>query len=133
MQAPWQDDAPIYLQLRDRVVSLILDGSLQPGDALPSVRQIAAEYRINPLTVTKAYEGLAEESIVEKRRGLGLFVNAGARERLGERMRIQFLTEEWPRIAKRIHLLGLRASDLLNGDSSKTMSAHKNIDMGAQQ
>ena len=75
MQAQWQEDAPIYLQLRDRVVSLILEGSLVPGDALPSVRQVSAEYRINPLTVTKAYEGLAEENIVEKRRGLGLFVN----------------------------------------------------------
>lgn len=113
MQAQWQEDSPIYLQLRDRVVSLILDGSLVPGDALPSVRQISAEYRINPLTVTKAYEGLAEENIVEKRRGLGLFVNDGAKERLRERMREQFLSDEWPRICKRMELLGLRPADLL--------------------
>lgn len=119
MQAQWQEDAPIYRQLRERVVTLILDGSLQPGDALPSVRHIAAEYRINPLTVTKAYEGLAEENIVEKRRGLGLFVNEGAKEKLGDKMREQFLTEEWPRIARRIDLLGLQAVDLLNGGMAK--------------
>ena len=118
MQEPWQGDTPIYLQLRDRVVAMILDGELQVGEAIPSVRQIAADYRINPLTVTKAYEGLAEENIVEKRRGLGLFVTAGAREQLQTKLREQFLQEEWPRVLKRITQLGLSPADLLQSTST---------------
>lgn len=113
MQDPWQGELPIYLQLRDRIVAMILDGELRVGDAIPSVRQVAADYRINPLTVTKAYEGLVEENIVEKRRGLGLFVTEGAREQLHNRLREQFLTQEWPSVLKRINQLGLSAQELL--------------------
>jgi GntR family transcriptional regulator len=113
MQEPWQGELPIYLQLRERIVAMILDGELRAGDAIPSVRQIAADYRINPLTVTKAYEGLSEDNIVEKRRGLGLFVTEGAREQLQHKLRDQFLQDEWPRVVKRIQQLGLSADDLL--------------------
>ncbi len=114
MQAEWHNDAPIYRQLRERIVSLILEGALAPGDALPSVRQVAADYRINPLTVTRAYQELSEENIVEKRRGIGLYVNEGAREKLVEAGREQFLRDEWPRVLKRIELLGLTPRDLLD-------------------
>lgn len=113
MQTQWHDDVPIYRQLRERIVQLILEESLVPGDALPSVRQVAADYRINPLTVSKAYQELSEENIVEKRRGLGLYVNEGAKEQLKSQMRQQFLDEEWPRVLKRIALLDLSAADLL--------------------
>ncbi len=113
MQEPWQGEMPIYLQLRERIVAMILEGELRAGEAIPSVRQIAADYRINPLTVTKAYEGLAEENIVEKRRGLGLFVTDTARDQLQHKLRDQFLNEEWPRILKRIQQLGLSPAELL--------------------
>lgn len=113
MQTQWHDDVPIYRQLRERIVQLILEGSLAPGDALPSVRQVAADYRINPLTVSKAYQELSEENIVEKRRGLGLYVNEGAKDQLKSQMRQHFLEEEWPRVLKRIALLDLSAADLL--------------------
>ncbi|QGX38778.1 GntR family transcriptional regulator [Permianibacter aggregans] len=113
MQAEWSEDTPIYKQLRERIVALILEGELTPGDALPSVRQVAADYRINPLTVTKAYQELSEENIVEKRRGLGLYVNEGAKEKLSGQLRHQFLSEEWPKILQRIELLGLTVEDLL--------------------
>lgn len=113
MQAEWSDEAPIYRQLRERIVLLILEGALAPGDALPSVRQVAADYRINPLTVSKAYQELSEENIVEKRRGLGLYVNEGAKEKLKTQLRQQFLDEEWPRVLKRIELLDLTPAELL--------------------
>ena len=113
MQTQWHDDVPIYRQLRERIVQLILEGSLTPGDALPSVRQVAADYRINPLTVSKAYQELSEENIVEKRRGLGLYVNEGAREKLKTQLRQQFLDEEWPRVLKRMELLDLSPAELL--------------------
>lgn len=113
MRAEWSDEAPIYRQLRERIVQLILEGALAAGDALPSVRQVAADYRINPLTVSKAYQELSEENIVEKRRGLGLYVNEGAREKLKTQLRQQFLDEEWPRVLKRMELLDLSAKDLL--------------------
>jgi GntR family transcriptional regulator len=113
MQAEWSDEAPIYRQLRERIVQLILEGALGAGDALPSVRQVAADYRINPLTVSKAYQELSEENIVEKRRGLGLYVNEGAREKLKTQMRHQFLSEEWPRVLKRMELLDLSPRELL--------------------
>ncbi|HEX4912073.1 MAG TPA: GntR family transcriptional regulator [Permianibacter sp.] len=113
MRAEWSEEAPIYRQLRERIVQLILEGALAAGDALPSVRQVAADYRINPLTVSKAYQELSEENIVEKRRGLGLYVNEGAREKLKTQLRQQFLDEEWPRVLKRMELLDLSAKDLL--------------------
>jgi len=113
MRAEWSEEAPIYRQLRERIVQLILEGALAAGDALPSVRQVAADYRINPLTVSKAYQELSEENIVEKRRGLGLYVNEGAREKLKTQLRQQFLDEEWPRLLKRMELLDLTPAELL--------------------
>ncbi len=113
MRAEWNDEAPIYRQLRERIVQLILEGALTAGDALPSVRQVAADYRINPLTVSKAYQELSEENIVEKRRGLGLYVNEGAREKLKTQLRQPVLDEEWPRVLKRMELLDLSPAELL--------------------
>ena len=117
MDSEWNDSLPIYRQLRDRVVAMILDGVLKEGDPLPSVRNVAAEYRVNPLTVLKGYQQLVEEGLVESRRGLGMFINAGARGLLlaGERKR--FLEEEWPRTQETIRRLGLTAEDLLDGSA----------------
>jgi GntR family transcriptional regulator len=109
----WNDSQPIYRQLRDRVVAMILDGVLGEGDPLPSVRNVAAEYRVNPLTVLKAYDSLADERLVEKRRGLGLFINAGARDLLLQGERQRFLAEQWPQIAATIERLGLTPQELL--------------------
>ena len=109
----WNDDQPIYRQVRDRVVAMILDGVLSEGDPLPSVRNVAAEYRVNPLTVMKGYQQLLEEQLVEKRRGLGLFINAGARHLLLEGERRKFLAEAWPQIAVTIQRLGLTPEELL--------------------
>jgi GntR family transcriptional regulator len=116
MNLEWNDNQPIYRQLRDRVVAMILDGVLKEGDPLPSVRNVAAEYRVNPLTVLKAYQQLVDEGLVESRRGRGMFVNSGARKLLlaGERQR--FLGEEWPRIYANIRRLGLRAEELLGAN-----------------
>ncbi|MBS0295375.1 MAG: GntR family transcriptional regulator [Proteobacteria bacterium] len=112
MDSEWNDSQPIYRQLRDRVVAMVLDGQLEDGDALPSVRTVATEGRINPLTVLKAYQQLTDEGLVEKRRGLGMFVRPGARERLMLDERQRFLTEQWPEIRATIHRLGL-AGELL--------------------
>ena len=109
----WLEGAPIYRQLRDRVIGLILDGSLKEGDAVPSVRQVAADFRINPLTVMKAYQALADEGLLEKRRGLGMFVSSGAQTALHKDERTKFLETEWPRIHARITSLGLDLQDLL--------------------
>ena len=116
MDREWNDNQPIYRQLRDRVVAMILEGVLLEGDPLPSVRNVAAEYRVNPLTVLKGYQQLVDEGLVESRRGRGMFIQAGARERLlaGERQR--FLREEWPRVSAMIRRLGLKAEELLGGD-----------------
>ena len=118
MDREWNDSQPIYRQLRDRVVAMILDGVLKEGDPLPSVRNVAAEYRLNPLTVLKAYQELADEQLVEKKRGLGMFVNAGARKLLLQGERQKFLEEEWPRIRATIERLGLKAEEMLNGDGA---------------
>jgi len=115
MDREWNDSQPIYRQLRDRVVAMILDGVLKEGDPLPSVRNVAAEYRVNPLTVLKGYQQLVEEGLIESRRGLGMFVNAGARGLLLQSERRKFLAEEWPRIHESIQRLGLKAEDLLDG------------------
>ena len=116
----WNDNQPIYRQLRDRMVAMILDGVLKEGDPLPSVRNVAAEYRVNPLTVLKSYQGLVDEELVEKRRGLGMFIKDGARSLLLEGERQKFLSEEWPRIAANIQRLGLRVEELLkNGNLNK--------------
>jgi GntR family transcriptional regulator len=117
------DDQPIYRQLRDRIVALILDNALGEGEAIPSARTVAAEYRINPLTVLKAYQELSEEGLVENRRGIGLFVNPGARERLLKDERRRFLHEEWPRIRARIHRMGLSAAELFPGAPPRTARA----------
>jgi GntR family transcriptional regulator len=108
----WNDSQPIYRQLRNRVVAMILDGILKEGDPLPSVRTVAAERRVNPLTVLKAYQELVDGQLVETRRGLGMFVNAGARDRLLKGEREKFLAEEWPRIAATIERLGITPEEL---------------------
>lgn len=113
MDREWNDSQPIYRQLRDRVVALILDGVLNEGDPLPSVRNVAAEYRLNPITVLKAYQELVDEQLVEKRRGLGMFVNTGARKLLLKAEREKFLAEQWPRVYETIKRLGLSAEELL--------------------
>jgi GntR family transcriptional regulator len=113
MDREWNDSQPIYRQLRDRVVAMMLDGVLKEGDPLPSVRNVAAEYRVNPLTVLKGYQQLVDEGLVETRRGRGMFINAGAHRLLLEAERQKFLTEEWPRISATIQRLGLKAEDLL--------------------
>lgn len=119
MDREWNDNQPIYRQLRDRVVAMILDGVLKEGDPLPSVRNVAAEYRVNPLTVLKGYQELVEEKLVESRRGLGMFVNEGARELLLKGERQKFLAEEWPRVQETIQRLGLNAEELLNGGGKR--------------
>jgi GntR family transcriptional regulator len=113
MDPNWAEGAPIYRQLRDRVVAMILEGVLKEGDPLPSVRNVAAEFRINPLTVLKAYQELTDEQLVEKRRGRGMFVNEGARQRLMAAERERFLSQEWPRIRAVIDRLELDAATLL--------------------
>ena len=113
MDLEWNDSQPIYRQLRDRVVAMILDGVLKEGDPLPSVRNVAADYRVNPLTVLKGYQQLVDEELVEKKRGLGMFVKAGARSLLLKGERQKFLAEEWPRISATIQRLGLDAEELL--------------------
>jgi GntR family transcriptional regulator len=113
MNREWNDNEPIYRQLRDRVVAMMLDGVLKEGDPLPSVRNVAAEYRLNPLTVLKAYQELVDEQLVETRRGLGMFVKNGARDLLLKGERRKFLAQEWPRIAARIQRLGLTPKELL--------------------
>ncbi len=113
MDHEWNAHQPIYRQLRDRIIAMILDGVLGEGDPLPSVRNVAAEYRVNPLTVLKAYQQLTDEGIVEKRRGLGMFVNTGARELLLKAERERFLTEQWPGIRQTIQRLGLEPQELM--------------------
>jgi GntR family transcriptional regulator len=119
MDGEWNDSQPIYRQIRDRVVELILEGVLHEGDPLPSVRNVAAEQRVNPLTVLKAYQQLVEEQLVETRRGRGMFVRDGAHALLLGGERQKFLAEQWPRVFATIQRLGLSAADLLNGDGSK--------------
>jgi len=114
MDREWNDNQPIYRQLRDRVVAMILDGVLKEGDPLPSVRTVAAEYRVNPLTVLKGYQELVDEELVEKRRGLGMFVKDGASRLLLKGERQKFLAEEWPRVYETIQRLGLKAEELLD-------------------
>jgi GntR family transcriptional regulator len=123
MDPKWNEDAPIYRQLRDRVVAMILEGVLSDGDALPSVRNVAAEYRLNPLTVLKGYQELVDEGLVEKKRGRGMFVTEGARKNLLKDERQRFIEKEWPRIAATIERLGLDVEALVAGvnqpDASK--------------
>src|SRR6266516_5418305 len=119
MNREWNDSQPIYRQLRDRVVHMILDGVLNEGDPLPSVRNVAADYRVNPHTVLKGYQQLVDEGLVETRRGRGMFINVGARNLLLEAERQKFLTEDWPRIRETMLRLGLKPEDLLSGNASR--------------
>ena len=121
MDPKWNEDQPIYRQLRDRVVAMILEGVLKDGDALPSVRNVAAEYRLNPLTVLKGYQELVDEGLVEKKRGRGMFVNEGARTQLLKDERHRFLDKEWPLVLQTIERLGLSVEELLEaaGESRK--------------
>lgn len=113
MEAQWNDNQPIYRQLRDRVVAMILEGTLKEGDPLPSVRNVAADFQLNPLTVLKGYQELVDEDLVEKRRGLGMFVREGATKRLMGDEREKFLQEEWPLVVQTIKRLGLSVEQLL--------------------
>ena len=119
MDREWNDSQPIYRQLRDRVVAMILDGVLKEGDALPSVRNVAAEYRVNPLTVLKGYQQLVDEELVETRRGLGMFVRTGARDLLLRSEREKFLAEDWPRIYEKVQRLGLTPEELLDSNTKR--------------
>lgn len=125
MEREWNDNQPIYRQLRDRVVAMILDGVLKEGDPLPSVRTVAAEYRLNPLTVLKSYQQLVDEGLVESKRGLGMFINAGARKLLMKGEREKFLDEEWPRVQATIERLGFKAEELLNGGGKRRAKPDK--------
>ncbi len=124
MDREWNDSQPIYRQLRDRVVAMILDGFLKEGDPLPSVRTVAAEYRVNPLTVLKGYQELVDEKLVESKRGLGMFIKAGARSLLLQSERQNFLAEQWPRVYATIQRLGLTPEELLD-PSAKRRSKSK--------
>ena len=125
MDTEWHDSQPIYRQLRHRVVAMILDGVLKEGDPLPSVRNVAAEYRVNPLTVLKAYQQLVGEDLVETKRGLGMFVKPGARNSLLKGERQKFLAEQWPRVAATIQRLGLTPKELMRA-AAKHRSPLKN-------
>ena len=123
MDREWNDSQPIYRQLRDRIVAMILDGLLTEGDPLPSVRTVAAEYRVNPITVLKGYQQLVDEQLVETRRGRGMFINSGARDLLLRAERQRFLTEQWPRVYATIQRLGLRPEELLEPRSTRRSSS----------
>ena len=122
MDPKWNEDQPIYRQLRDRVVAMILEGVLEDGDALPSVRNVAAEYRLNPLTVLKGYQELVDEELVEKKRGRGMFVTDGARKKLLKDERQKFVEKEWPAIVATIERLGLSTTELLDALESSAQS-----------
>ena len=126
MDPKWNEDLPIYRQLRDRVVAMILEGVLGEGDALPSVRNVAAEYRLNPLTVLKGYQELVDEELVEKKRGRGMFVTDGARKRLLKDERQRFLDKEWPEVVATIKRLGLDAATLLEDAKTSDDAGDKN-------
>ncbi|MBC7982333.1 MAG: GntR family transcriptional regulator [Candidatus Obscuribacterales bacterium] len=126
MDPNWNDNQPIYRQLRDRVVHMILDGTLKDGDPLPSVRNVAADYRVNPLTVLKGYQQLVDEGLVEKRRGLGMYVVEGARSTLLKDERERFINEEWPKIQATIERLGLKTEQLLERAPVKAASDEEN-------
>ena len=113
MPTHWNDSQPIYWQLKERTVAMILEGTLAEGEALPSVRTVASEFQLNPITVSKSYQTLVDDGLVEKRRGLGMFVCEGARKKLISSERDKFLNEEWPSTLNRISQLGLDAEELL--------------------
>jgi GntR family transcriptional regulator len=123
MSVIWNENTPIYLQLKERVIGMLLDGVLKPGDALPSVRQVAADFQLNPITVSRAYQELVDESLVEKRRGLGMYVTDGAPEKLLASERERFLKEEWPAVLERIERLGLKLDELMRAARSGETTA----------
>ena len=123
MSRQWDDNQPIYWQLRERTVAAILDGTLPEGEALPSVRQVAVDFQINPLTVSKAYQSLVDDELVEKRRGVGMFVVDGARRQLLGSERDRFLNDEWPKIAARIEQLGLSVEELFDDHNGQTVKS----------
>jgi GntR family transcriptional regulator len=124
----WDEGQPIYRQLRDRVVAMILEGALRDGDALPSVRQVAAEFRLNPITVLKGYQQLVDEQLIEKRRGLGMFISPGACAALLADERRRFLDTEWPRVRATIQRLGLSAEQLLQTEPAPPSPTDPNPD-----
>jgi GntR family transcriptional regulator len=119
MSTHWNDSQPIYWQLKERTVAMILDGTLAEGEPLPSVRTVASEFQLNPITVSKSYQALVDEGLVEKRRGLGMFVREGAQKNLVASEREKFLKEEWPAMLSRIHQLGLSIEELLRAALKK--------------
>ena len=119
MATQWNDSQPIYWQLKERTIAMILDGTLAEGDALPSVRTVASDFQLNPITVSKSYQALVDDELVEKRRGLGMFVCEGARQKLTESERQKFITEEWPAMVTRIRQLGLEVNQLLKSASEQ--------------
>jgi GntR family transcriptional regulator len=124
MPAHWNDSQPIYWQLKDRTIAMILDGTLAEGEPLPSVRTVASEFQLNPITVSKSYQALVEDGLVEKRRGLGMFVCEGARRKLIASERAKFLNQEWPAMLSRIEQLGLSVEDLLD-DAQNSESVNR--------
>lgn len=125
MAIGWNDNTPIYRQLKDKVIGMMLDGALKAGDPLPSVRQVAAEYQLNPITVSKAYQELVDDNLVEKRRGIGMYVTEGASEKLLASERERFLSEEWPALLERIRQLGLNLEQLMRApDAGSGDAAH---------
>lgn len=119
MTIGWNDNTPIYRQLKDRVIGMMLDGALKAGDPLPSVRQVAAQYQLNPITVSRAYQELVDDNLVEKRRGIGMYVSEGASEKLLASERERFVREEWPAMMERIRRLGLDVEQLLRASSPR--------------
>ena len=120
MQISWNDKDPIYRQLHDRIVELILEGVFNDGEALPSVRKISSDHRINPITVSKALQILVDDELVEKKRGLGMFVVEGAREKLSQVEKERFLNVEWPQICEQAERLGLSIQELLSSLEAKS-------------
>jgi GntR family transcriptional regulator len=119
MTIQWNDSQPIYWQLKERTIAMILDGTLTEGEALPSVRTVASDFQLNPITVSKSYQALVDDDLVEKRRGLGMFIRTGARQKLMESERQKFLTDEWPAMVIRIQQLGLDSNKLLQSVKEK--------------
>jgi GntR family transcriptional regulator len=113
MTPGWNEHTPIYRQLKEKVLEMMLDGDLKAGDVLPSVRQVAADYQLNPITVSKAYQELVDDNLVEKRRGIGMYMTEGASEKLLASERERFMREEWPAMMERIRRLGLNVDLLL--------------------
>ncbi len=124
MQQKWRDNQPIYVQLRDHAIALILDGVLDEGDPLPSVRQVAADFQLNPITVSKAYQSLVDDELVERRRGLGMFVRPGAKNALLAAEKEKFLTREWPRLTKKMTRLGLDPAELIDAWTASKKGEH---------